>query len=119
VWAPILPSLPEPVPTPSPAAPPVAVTPTPAPAAPSAPDVDALLRDAQQAWSRQHYAVAIDKAREALKADPGRQAAHQIIAVCSCAIGNADDAREAVSHLDDYKRKLVRSLCQRHGVTLE
>ena len=119
VWAPILPSLPEPVPTPSPAAPPVAVTPTPAPAAPSAPDVDALLRDAQQAWSRQHYAVAIDKAREALKADPRRQAAHQIIAVCSCAIGNADDAREAVSHLDDYKRKLVRSLCQRHGVTLE
>src|ERR1019366_6458053 len=61
VWAPILPSLPDPVPTPSPAAPPVAVTPTPAPAAPSAPDVDALLRDAQQAWSRQHYAVAIDK----------------------------------------------------------
>ena len=118
-WPPILPALPEPVPAPTPAAPPVAVAPAPAPAGPAPSDLDALLRDAQQAWSKQHYAVAIDKAREVLKADPGRQTAHQIMAVCSCAIGNADDAREAMSHLDEYKRKLVKSLCQRHGVTLE
>jgi eukaryotic-like serine/threonine-protein kinase len=113
---PILPKPPEPLPPPPPP-PPVAVAPAPPPA--PAADVDGLLREAQQAWTRQHYAVAIDKAREVLKADPRRQAAHQIIAVCSCAVGAADDAREAVSHLDEHKRKMVQGLCQRHGVTLE
>lgn len=82
-------------------------------------DVEALLRDAQQAWSRRHYGVAIDKARAVLKASPGRHDAYQIIAVCSCAVGSAEDAREAVSHLDPHKQKLVQSLCKNHGVTLE
>jgi hypothetical protein len=81
--------------------------------------VEALLRESQQAWTRQYYAVAIDKARAVLKIAPNRQAAHQIIAVCSCALGAADDAREAASHLDEHKRKLVQTLCQRHGVTLD
>jgi ATP-dependent protease ClpP protease subunit len=54
-----------------------------------------------------------------LKVSPNRQAAHQIIAVSSCAIGNAADAREAASHLDEHKRKLVQTLCQNNGVTLE
>jgi len=90
--------------------------PEPPPPAPPLPtvDVEALLREAQQAWTRQHYAVAIEKAREVLKTAPNRQAAHQIIAVCSCAVGAADDAREAASHLDEHKRDLVRTLCQRH-----
>jgi serine/threonine protein kinase len=96
-------------------------TPPPPPPAPSTPvvDVNALLKEAQQAWTRQHYGVAIDKAREVLKAAPGRHDAYQIIAVCSCAIGAAADAREAVSHLDSHKQKLVQSLCKNHGVTLE
>jgi hypothetical protein len=103
---------------------PVPVAPAPAPKAPEPPpapavDVEALLHEAQQAWTRQHYAVAIDKARDVLKVAPNRQAAHQIIAVCSCAVGAADDAREAASHLDEHNRKLVQTLCQRHGVTLE
>jgi eukaryotic-like serine/threonine-protein kinase len=110
------PTVAQPVPPSPPPAPPVA---EPAPVAAPAAEVEALLREAQQAWTRQYYAVAIDKARAVLKADPRRQAAHQIIAVCSCAVGAADDAKEAVSHLDDHKRKLVESLCQRHGVTLE
>lgn len=88
------------------------------PAAPAV-DVDALIKEAQQAWSRRYYGVAIDKAREVLKFSPGRYDAYQIIAVCSCAVGAAEDAREAVSHLDPYKQKLVRSLCKNHGVTLE
>jgi serine/threonine protein kinase len=109
---------------PAPAAVPVPAPPAPAPAPPPAPvatgaEVEALLRDAQQAWTRQYYALAIEKARAVLEADPRRQAAHQIIAVCSCAMGSAEEAREAVSHLDDHKRKLVQTLCQRHGVTLE
>jgi serine/threonine protein kinase len=108
------PSASTPAPAPSP-------PPAPTPAPPSAPpvDVEALLRDAQQAWSRRYYALAIDKARAALKAAPGRHDAYQIIAVCSCAVGAAADAREAVSHLDPHKQKLVQSLCKNHGVTLE
>jgi hypothetical protein len=78
-----------------------------------------LLREAQPAWTGQHYAVAIDEAREVRKADPRRQAAHQLIAVCSCAVGAATDAREAVSRLDEHKCKMVQSHCQRHGVSLE
>jgi hypothetical protein len=100
-----------------PPAPPPPVQPAPPPA--PAVDVDALLREAQQAWSRKYYAVAIDKARAVLKAAPGRHEAYQIIAVCSCAVGAAADAQEAVSHLDAHKHKLVQSLCRSYGVTLE
>jgi serine/threonine-protein kinase len=116
--------LPPSIPIPSVPVPPEPVVAAPTPAAPtpsSAPavDVNALLKEAQQAWSRRYYGVAIDKAREVLKASPGRHDAYQIIAVCSCAVGAAEDAREAVSHLDAYKQKLVQSLCKNHGVTLE
>lgn len=117
-------ALPPSIPSPPPAPPePVAAAPipTPPPPLPAAPavDVDGLLKEAQQAWSRRYYGVAIDKAREVLKASPGRHDAYQIIAVCSCAVGAAEDAREAASHLDSYKQRLVRSLCKNHGVTLE
>jgi serine/threonine protein kinase len=93
--------------------------PTPAPAADPSVDVEALLREAQQAWSRKYYAVAMDKAREVLKVAPGRHEAYQIIAVCSCAVGAAADAQEALSHLDLHKQKLVQTLCKSHGITLE
>ena len=122
VGLPPLPVGPEWPPTPVASTPaPPEPTPPPPPAPPSAPavDVEALLRDAQQAWSRQYYGVAIDKARAVLQAAPGRHDAYQIIAVCSCATGAAADAREAVSHLDPHKQKLVQSLCKNHGVTLE
>jgi hypothetical protein len=118
------PALPPSIPIPSVPVPPEPVVAAPTPAAPTPPptpavDVNTLLKDAQQAWSRRYYGVAIDKAREVLKASPGRHEAYQIIAVCSCAVGAAEDAREAVSHLDAYKQKLVQSLCKNHGVTLE
>jgi len=104
-----------------PAPPPPSALPPPVAPASSAVSVDvqALLREAQEAWSRRYHALAIEKARAVLAVDPRRQAAHQIIAVCSCAIGNAADAREASAQLDEHKRKMVRALCQRHGVTLE
>ena len=95
----------------------IARTPAPPPAA--AVDVDELVREAQQAYMRRYYAVAIDKAREVLRAKPGRQTAYQIIAASSCALGEASDAREAASHLDEHKRRLVHSLCERNGVKLE
>jgi serine/threonine protein kinase len=100
---------------PPPPPPPAPAEPAPAPAA----DADALMREARQAWGRRHYAVAIDRARAVLEAAPGRPEAYQIIAVCSCAIGAAADAQEAVSHLEEQKRKLVQGLCKNHGITLD
>jgi hypothetical protein len=95
-----------------------APSPPPAPPAPAA-DPDTLLREAQQAWGRRHYALAIDKARAVLEASPGRREAYQIIAICSCAIGATADAQEAVSHLDAKKHQLVQSLCKNNGITIE
>ena len=115
-------------PTPSAPTPSAAAAAPPAPPAPPEPaaaptkatgDIEGVLREAQEAWSKQYYAVAIDKAEAALKLDPGRQTAYQIIAVCSCALRQAEAAKQAISHLDEHKRRLVQTLCQRHGVTLE
>jgi hypothetical protein len=60
---------------------------------------------------RRYYALAVEKARDVLKASPGKQAAYQIIAASSCALGEAADAREAAGHLDEQKRRLVHGLC--------
>ena len=78
-----------------------------------------MLREAQQAWARHHYAMAIGKAQSALALSPDDKRAYQIIAVCSCALHNADDAKQAVAHLDPAKGKLVRSLCEKDGVVLD
>jgi serine/threonine protein kinase len=113
----------ETTPTPEPEAPApsqAAAAPEPSPPAPaSAAD---LVREAQQAWMRGHHAVAIGKAQAALKAEPKRaqaMQAYQIIGSSSCAIGEAADAREAASHLDETMREMVRAACERRGVTIE
>jgi serine/threonine-protein kinase len=94
----------------------------PEPTPPAPPTVDDLVREAQKAWLMGHYAVAISKAQAALKSEP-KQAqavqAYEIIATSSCAIGQADTAREAASHLSDTKRELVKAACEKHGVTIE
>jgi serine/threonine-protein kinase len=92
----------------------------PAPAAPAHPagDPEALVHDAQQAWLRHHYAVAIGNARSALALSPDLPLAYQIIAACSCAMHNAEDAQQASAHLDPAKRKLVRAVCEKDGVVL-
>jgi serine/threonine protein kinase len=106
------------LPVPSPAA-------EPTPAATAAPTDDqhtlhdTLLREAQQAWLRQHYAMAVDKARSAIALSPDDRLAYQIIVVCSCALHNADDAQQAIAHLELGKRNLVRGLCEKHGVVLD
>jgi eukaryotic-like serine/threonine-protein kinase len=92
-----------------------------APASPSLPavDVETLLQDAQQARRRHYYALAIDKARTVLKADPSRHAAYEIIATSSCELGEVADARQAVRRLDEAKRKQVLDLCEKNGVKLD
>jgi serine/threonine protein kinase len=82
-------------------------------------EAGALVREAQQAWARKYYAVAIHRARSALELSPDLPLAHQIITLCSCALRNADDAKEAAAHLDPAKRKLVRTLCAKDGVVLD
>jgi hypothetical protein len=82
-------------------------------------DVDALLKEAQQAWLKQYYALAIDKAQAVLRADPKRHSAFQIMAVSTCAMGDLEAARKAAAHLDERTRQQVTALCKRHGVDLE
>jgi hypothetical protein len=115
-----------PFPEPEPRAPapvePVPPPPAPAPvaAAPAGPvqDPAALVHEAQQAWLRHHYAVAIEQARAALALVPDQPLAYQIIAACSCALHDADEAQRAAAHLDATKRKLVRTVCEKDGVEL-
>ena len=84
--------------------------------------VDDLVREAQLAWMRGHHTAAISKAQSVLKAKPKPAQvvqAYEIIATCSCALGQADAAREAASHLSDTRRELVKAVCKRNGVTIE
>ncbi len=113
VPAEFMPKNPEPAPSP------VATTPEPPPPPAPAVDTDALLRKAQQAYLNNYYAVAIENAREVLKARPNSQAAYQIIAACSCSLGEAAEAREAASHLDGKKRKLALTVCERKGLKID
>lgn len=71
---------------------------------------------------RGHHTAAIGKAQAVLKAKPKPAQvvqAYEIIATCSCALGQADTAREAASHLSDTRRELVKAVCKRNGVTIE
>ena len=101
---------------------PSAATAKPEPTPPATANVDDLVREAQHAWMSGDYALAISKARAALKAEPKHAQAvqaYEIIATSSCAIGQADAAREAVSHLSDTARELVKTMCKASGVTIE
>ena len=99
-----------------------AATAEPKPTPPAPVKVDDLVREAQHAWMAGHYALAISKARAALKGEPNHAQAvqaYEIIATSSCAIGQADAAREAASHLSNTERELVRTMCKVTGVTIE
>jgi serine/threonine protein kinase len=100
---------------------PLAVAPIAAPAPVANPAVESqtLVHEAQQAWVRRHYALAIDRARSALALSPDLQLAHQIITLCSCALHRTEDAKQASVQLDSAKRNLVRTLCEKDGVVLD
>jgi serine/threonine-protein kinase len=104
-------------PTIMPAAVPAAVAP--ATVANPAADAEALLHEAQKAWVRKYYAVAIDRARAALAVSPDLPLAHQIITICSCGLHRDEDAKLAFAHLDPARRNLVRTLCEKDGVVLD
>jgi tetratricopeptide (TPR) repeat protein len=80
-------------------------------------DADKLIKDAQQAWFRGQYAGAIDAARKALRVKPGLTNAYQIIAVCSCALHDADSAAKAYERLDERNKLYVKSSCQKNGIS--
>jgi pSer/pThr/pTyr-binding forkhead associated (FHA) protein len=87
-------------------------------AAEDAPDPDALMKQAREAWLRQQCGAAVDLSRKALHAKPGMTDAYQIIAVCSCTLKDSDAAARAYAKLDDKNRNLVRALCQKNGVVV-
>jgi ABC transport system ATP-binding/permease protein len=111
---------PKPAPTPKPVA---AAKPSKQPAAPAAPapveaiDPEKLIQQARDAWLRGQYAVAIDAARRALRAKPGLSSAYQIIAICSCSLHDPDTAFRAYEKLDERNKQLVRSACQKNGIS--
>jgi pSer/pThr/pTyr-binding forkhead associated (FHA) protein len=106
---------------PAAARPPVARPRAAEPARPAAPaaaaDPDKLIKDAQQAWFRGQYAAAVDFARKALRAKPNLTTAYQIIAVCSCALRDAESAARAYQKLDERNKSYVKSACQKSGIS--
>jgi pSer/pThr/pTyr-binding forkhead associated (FHA) protein/tetratricopeptide (TPR) repeat protein len=109
----------KPVQAPRPVA--VAVQPKPTPSPPAqpeaSPDPDKLIQQAREAWLRGQYVLAVDSARRALRAKPGLSSAYQIIAICSCSLHNPDEAMRAYEKLDDRNKQLVRSACQKNGIS--
>jgi pSer/pThr/pTyr-binding forkhead associated (FHA) protein len=102
---------------PAPVAKPRAAEPArPLEAAGSAADPDKLIKDAQQAWFRGQYSAAIASARQALRVRPALTNAYQIIAVCSCALHDAESAARAFEKLDDRNKQYVKSACQKNGI---
>jgi serine/threonine-protein kinase len=92
------------------------------PTAPAPPAAGDLVREAQLAWMRGHYALAISKAQAALDAGPKpsqAMQAYEVIGTSSCALRDADAARDAVSHLGEKKRETVKAVCEKNGVTIE
>ena len=61
--------------------------------------------------------MAVDAARRALRAKPGLTSAYQIIAICSCSLHDPDTALRAYEKLDDRNKQLVRSACQKNGIS--
>jgi pSer/pThr/pTyr-binding forkhead associated (FHA) protein/tetratricopeptide (TPR) repeat protein len=99
------------------AAPKAAGRPEPAGKAEPAADADKLIKEAQQAWLRGQHAVAIDAARKALRVKPNLTNAYQIIAICSCALHDADAAAKAYEKLDERNKLYVKSSCQKNGIS--
>jgi hypothetical protein len=44
---------------------------------------------------------------------------HQIIAVCSCSLRDAESASKAYERLDERNKQMVKTLCQKSGVTID
>lgn len=95
---------------------PKAAAPPPAQPEPSA-DPDKLIQQAREAWLRGQYIVAVDAARRALRVKPGLTSAYQIIAICSCSLHDPDTAMRAYEKLDERNKQLVRSACQKNGIS--
>ena len=119
------PEVKKPVPAPKPVAPkpvvaaasqPKPAPPPPAQAEPSS-DPEKLIQQAREAWLRGQYVLAVDSARKALRAKPGLTSAYQIIAICSCSLHDPDTAMRAYEKLDDRNKQLVRSACQKNGIS--
>jgi ABC transport system ATP-binding/permease protein len=81
-------------------------------------DPDQFIKDAQESWLHGQFAAAILASRKALRLRPGMARAYQIISVCSCSLRDQASALKAYERLDDKNRQMVRSLCERNGITL-
>lgn len=115
---------PRPTPVQKPVAPKPALAAAPKPSRPETPepveaaDPEQLIQQARESWLRGQYASAVESARKALRIKPGLTSAYQIIAICSCSLKDADAAARAYERLDDRNKQMVRSVCQKNGISL-
>jgi pSer/pThr/pTyr-binding forkhead associated (FHA) protein len=86
-------------------------------AAPAAGGADPLV-DAQDRYVHGDYQAAIDKARRALRDDPGNTRAWRLIGASSCFLKDKAGASTAWNKLGNIERQFLKYVCQRNNITL-
>jgi serine/threonine protein kinase len=80
-------------------------------------DVEALFRDARQAYIGGQYAMAIQKAEQAVKCKP-EDRGYVTIAMAACKTNNVAKAKQAESRIGPARRNMIRQVCAQAGITL-
>lgn len=113
---------PRPVVAQRPDKPPVApvdpITPPAPPKPPVGPNVDAAVGEAQDDYVHGNYSSAIEKARKALKSDPGNSKAWRIIGASSCFLRDKNGASASWNKLGAMDRQFLKYVCQRNQITI-
>ncbi|MCA9669451.1 MAG: FHA domain-containing protein [Myxococcales bacterium] len=80
-------------------------------------ELAAQLRAARTAYVNALYAKAISLARKIIRASPGNQEAWQVIGASACMTKKQALVRRAMRKLGTSARNLIRSVCQRAGIS--
>jgi hypothetical protein len=81
-------------------------------------DLKELLRLAQEAYVAGKHDMALAFAKRALKKDPRNEYAWQIVGAASCYIGLRQQAMKAFNYLPQTRRRLLKMVCYRNGISL-
>lgn len=77
-----------------------------------------LVQQAQSAYAAGQHAAASKLAKQALRLQSSHQMAIQILGASACYLKNEVEAKSAFSRLPTGPRNLLRSVCQKVGITL-
>ncbi|MCA9672655.1 MAG: hypothetical protein KC503_43975, partial [Myxococcales bacterium] len=76
-----------------------------------------MLRSCRTAYVNAKYLVALRRARAILHWQPSNQEAWQVIGASACMLRQGALVRLSLKHLGGSARNLIRSVCQRAGLT--